>query len=112
MVDDLGTVPWYRYNSDKVDERFTIPSIINKRSLTFLPSLDRPFQEIDSLIIRVFTFGAFDNLSIGTLEKSTVTAEKLGKLVTSQPCESWTSIDNGRIISPYILGFPSLSRNF
>lgn len=112
MVDDFGTVPRYRHNSDKVDERFTIPSIIEKRGLTFLSSLERSLEEIDSLIIRVFTFGAFGHFSIGTLKKTTITTEKLGKLVTSQPGEIRTSVDNGRVISPYILEIPSASCNY
>lgn len=112
MVDDVRTVPRYRHNSDKVDERFAIPSIIDKRGLTFLSSLERSFEEIDSLIIRIFTFGAFGHFSIGTLEESAVTAEKLGKLVTSQPGEIRTSVDNGRVISPYILETTSASSNY
>lgn len=112
MIDDLGTVPRYRHDSDKVDERFTIPSIIEKRGLTFLSSLERSFEEIDSLIIRVFTFGAFGHFSIGTLKKTTITTEKLGKLVTSQPGKIRTSVDNGRVISPYILEIPSASCNY
>lgn len=83
MVDDVRIVLWYRYNSDKVDERFVILLIIDKRGLIFFFSFERLFEEIDSFIICIFMFGVFGYFFIGILEELVVMVEKLGKFVIS-----------------------------
>jgi hypothetical protein len=65
MVDDIGTLPWYRHNGDQIDKWNATLAVIDQGRLAFFSGIEHALQVCHSDIVGVLSFSPLDDFCVG-----------------------------------------------